>query len=84
MVIARRLEVSRVWVYQVRWRELKTGRRRIFPIGGHRRSRIVAKTPHRPSKLGGGRRGRKSAHPDGGLRRGLQELGSSLVAARAG
>lgn len=40
--IARRLEVSRVWVYQVRDREHKTGRRTSFQIGGHRRSRVAA------------------------------------------
>jgi len=39
--IARRLEVSRVWVYQVRDREQKTGRRTSFQIGGHRRSRVA-------------------------------------------
>ena len=39
--IARRLEVSRVWVYQVRRREQKTGQRTSFPIGGHRRSRVA-------------------------------------------
>jgi len=39
--IARRLEVSRVWVYQVREREQKTGRRTSFQIGGHRRSRVA-------------------------------------------
>jgi len=39
--IARRLEVSRVWVYQVREREQKTGRRTCFQIGGHRRSRVA-------------------------------------------
>lgn len=39
--IARRLEVSRVWVYQVRDRERKTGRRSSFQIGGHRRSRVA-------------------------------------------
>ena len=39
--IARRLEVSRVWVYQVRQREQKTGQRTSFPIGGHRRSRVA-------------------------------------------
>ena len=32
--IARRLEVSRVWVYRVRGREQKTGRRTSFPMGG--------------------------------------------------
>ena len=40
--IARRLEVSRVWVYQVRGRQQKTGRRTSFQIGGHRRSRVAA------------------------------------------
>ncbi len=39
--IARRLEVSRVWVYQVRGRAQKTGQRTSFQIGGHRRSRIA-------------------------------------------
>jgi transposase len=39
--IARRLEVSRVWVYQVRERERKSGRRTSFQIGGHRRSRVA-------------------------------------------
>jgi transposase len=39
--IARRLEVSRVWVYRVRDRERKTGKRSSFQIGGHRRSRVA-------------------------------------------
>ena len=39
--IARRLEVSRVWVYQVDARKRATGSRSSFPIGGHRRSRIA-------------------------------------------
>ena len=39
--IARRLEVSRVWVYQVRDRAQKLGKRTSFPIGGHRRSRVA-------------------------------------------
>jgi transposase len=39
--IARRLEISRVWVYQVRDREQKTGKRSSFQIGGHRRSRVA-------------------------------------------
>jgi transposase len=43
--IARRLEVSRVWVYQVRGREQKTGQRTSFPIGGHRRSRVAEMEP---------------------------------------
>jgi transposase len=43
--IARRLEVSRVWVYQVRDREQKTGQRSSFQIGGHRRSRVAEMEP---------------------------------------
>jgi transposase len=43
--IARRLEVSRVWVYQVRGREQKTGQRASFQIGGHRRSRVAGLEP---------------------------------------
>ena len=41
--IARRFEVSRVWVYQVRDREQQTGQRTSFPLGGHRRSRLAEK-----------------------------------------
>lgn len=43
--IARRLEVSRVWVYQVRDRKQKAGLRTSLPIGGHRRSRIADLEP---------------------------------------
>jgi transposase len=39
--IARRLEVSRGWVYQVGDRVEKTGQRSSFQIGGHRRSRVA-------------------------------------------
>ncbi len=39
--IARRLEVSRVWIYQVRDREQKTGVRTSLQIGGRRRSRVA-------------------------------------------
>jgi transposase len=39
--IARRLEISRAWVYRVRDREQKTGKRTSFQIGGHRRSRVA-------------------------------------------
>ena len=39
--IARRFEVSRVWVYQVRDRQQEMGVRSSFPIGGHRRSRLA-------------------------------------------
>ena len=43
--IARRLEVSRVWVYQVRGRAQKSGKRTSFQIGGHRRSRVAEMEP---------------------------------------
>ena len=43
--IARRFEVSRFYVYQVRDREQATGVRTSFPIGGHRRSRLEAAEP---------------------------------------
>lgn len=39
--IARRFEVSRVWVYQVRDRFRNHGERGSHAIGGHRRSRIA-------------------------------------------
>ncbi len=39
--IARRFEVSRVWVYQVQQRLLREGSRSSLPIGGHRRSRVA-------------------------------------------
>ena len=38
--IARRFEVSRMWVYQVRDRLQETGHRGSFQIGGHRRSQL--------------------------------------------
>ena len=40
--IAVRLEVSRVWVYQVLRRYKQTGQRSSLPMGGHRRSRVAA------------------------------------------
>jgi transposase len=43
--IARRFEVSRLYVYQVRDREQATGVRTSFQIGGHRRSRLEAAEP---------------------------------------
>ena len=39
--IARRLEVSRLWIYRVRERRQKTGQRSSLQIGGHRRSRVA-------------------------------------------
>ena len=38
--IATRLEVSRVWVYQVRARLEREGHRTSLPMGGYRKSRI--------------------------------------------
>src|SRR5450759_22221 len=43
--IARRFEVSRFYVYQVRDRAQETGVRSSFQIGGHRRSRLQAAEP---------------------------------------
>ena len=40
--IAKRLEVSRVWVYQVSARLKQTGQRGSLAMGGHRRSRLAA------------------------------------------
>jgi transposase len=39
--IARRFEVSRVWVYDVRNRFRDQGERSSYQVGGHRRSRIA-------------------------------------------
>jgi transposase len=41
--IARRFEVSRMWVYQVRKRWKEEGQRHSLPMGGYRRSRIAHK-----------------------------------------
>ena len=43
--IARRFEVSRMWVYRVRERWQKTGARGSLPMGGYRRSRVAALEP---------------------------------------
>ena len=43
--IARRFEVSRFYVYQVRDREQESGVRSSFQIGGHRRSRVEDAEP---------------------------------------
>jgi len=43
--IARRFEVSRVWVYQVRYRLEVEGSRCSLPVGGYRRSRIAHLEP---------------------------------------
>ena len=39
--IARRFEVSRIWVYQVRIRFKKSGLRSSLAVGGYRRSRLA-------------------------------------------
>jgi transposase len=41
--IARRLEVTRAWVYQVKDRFEKAGERCSHPLGGYRRSRVAGK-----------------------------------------
>ena len=43
--IARRFEVSRIWVYKVRDRVQKTGERGSLRIGGYRKSRLAAFEP---------------------------------------
>lgn len=43
--IARRYEVSRMWVYQVGKRLHATGERTSHPIGGYRRSRVADMQP---------------------------------------
>jgi transposase len=43
--IARRFEVSRIWVYQVRERVRTTGERSSLRIGGYRQSRLAASEP---------------------------------------
>jgi len=43
--IARRFEVSRMWVYRVRQRWQKSGVRGSLPMGGYRRSRVAALEP---------------------------------------
>ncbi len=43
--IARRFEVSRMWVYQVRDRFRSGGERGPLPVGGYRRSRVANLEP---------------------------------------
>src|SRR5229473_2175891 len=43
--IARRFEVSRIWVYQVRDRVQATGERGSLRIGGYRQSRLAESEP---------------------------------------
>ena len=43
--VARRFEVSRMWVYRVRQRWRESGVRCSLPMGGYRRSRMAALEP---------------------------------------
>jgi transposase len=43
--IARRLEVSRAWVYYVQGRRQQTGQRSSLRVGGYRRSRLTEVEP---------------------------------------
>ena len=74
--IARRLEVSRVWVYQVRDRERKTGLRTSLQVGGHRRSRVA--------DLEAVLRDWIEAEPDLALSEMCHRLGEQGVAIRSG
>jgi transposase len=74
--IARRFEVSRVWVYQVRDRERETGVRSSFQIGGHRRSRLA----EREQVL----RGWISAQPDLSLAELRQRLAQQGISIKIG
>src|SRR5580704_4522759 len=44
--IARRFEVSRIWVYRVRDREQQTGDRCSLPVVGYRKSRLEGSEHH--------------------------------------
>lgn len=74
--IARRLEVSRVWVYQVRDRMLKTGLRVSFQIGGHRRSRIAELEPKLRTWI--------EAQPDLSLNQLCERLAKERIAVKPG
>lgn len=74
--IARRLEVSRVYVYQVRDRKQKTGRRTSFQIGGHRRSRIADMEPELRAWI--------EAEPDLALNQICDRLAKKGVAIKSG
>ena len=74
--IARRLEVSRVWVYQVRDRKQETGRNTSLPIGGHRCSRIAGMEAELRAWI--------EAEPDLALNRICDRLAEQGVAIRSG
>lgn len=75
-VIARRLEVSRVWVYQVDNRKRKSGLRTSLQIGGHRRSRIADWEPQLRSWI--------EAEPDLALNQICDRLAEKGVAIKPG
>jgi transposase len=71
--IARRFEVSRLWVYKVQRRMERTGQRASLPIGGYRRSKLAAVEQELRSWI--------AAKPDltlGELQRQLAEHGISV------
>ena len=74
--IARRLEVSRVWVYQVRDRKQKKGVRTSLQIGGHRRSRIAGMEAQLRAWI--------EAEPDLALNQICQRLAEKGVAIKSG
>jgi len=74
--IARRYEVSRFYVYQVRDRERETGVRTSFQIGGHRRSRLESAEP--------ALRGWIAAEPDLTLAALQQRLAAQGIAVKVG
>jgi transposase len=74
--IARRLEVSRVWVYRVRDRKRKTGVRTSLQIGGHRRSRIAGLEPQLRAWL--------KAEPDLSLQQMCDRLAQEKAAVKPG
>ena len=74
--IARRLEVSRVWVYQVRDRRHTTGLRTSLPMGGHRRSRIAELEPQLRAWI--------EAEPDLALQQICDRLAEKGIAIKSG
>ena len=74
--IARRLEVSRVWVYRVRDRKQEAGLDTSYPIGGHRRSRIADMEPELRAWI--------EAEPDLALHQICQRLAEQGVAIKSG
>ena len=74
--IARRLEVSRVWVYQVRDRRQTTGLRTSLPMGGYRRSRIADREPELRAWI--------EAEPDLALQQICDRLAEKGIAIKSG